>query len=153
MYALNSLTGYDYLSAFSDPRLISAAHSGQRLTLDAPVRNGTVAMATVYDDRPGYNTNYDDFHQIRGGDILYYYDSSIGVPFIKPLFEEGRFLKTNYIDPMGTIKPHFERPAADNVCGKGGGLTWLRDSQYQRADIMSRQIWNRNQTEPMYLFP
>ena len=150
MYALNSLTSYDFLSSFDDPRLISAAHSGERLLLDAPVRNGNVSMKNVYDERSGYGMNYDNFGQIRGGDILYYYDSDIGIPFIDPLFENGPFKKENYIDPMGTYKPHFYRDS-NNVCGKG--LTWLRDSQYQRADIMARQNWKRNQTEPMYLFP
>ena len=147
MYALNSVNNYDFQSSFSDPRLISAAHSGHRMLLDAPVRNGDVPMKDVYSHRPGYSMNYADYSDIGGGDIIYYYDIDIGVPFIKPLFDPSPVSKSEYIDPMGTYKPHYYRDP-NKVCGRG--LTWLQDSQYQRDDIIARQIWKRNQSDPLY---
>lgn len=149
MYALNSLDSYDWDSAVSDPRLISSAHSGQQLLLDAPVRNGNVEMTNVYNHRPGYSTNYGSYADIGGGDVSYYYDASIGAPFIQPLYESSPVVKIDYVDPMGSYKPHFFR---DPTKIRGPGLTWLRDSQYQRADIMSRQAWKRNQTERLMLY-
>jgi hypothetical protein len=149
MYALNSLRSYDYTSPFADPRLISAAHSGDRLLLDAPVRDGGVAMKDVPACRAGYAMNYPSLASIGGGDITYYYDAAIGRPFIKPLFDDSLVARLAYVDPMGAYKPHYYRDS-DKVSGPG--LTWLRDSQYQREDILARQIWRRNQTEPMYAY-
>lgn len=150
MYALNSLnSSTDWQSSYEDPRLISAAHSGDKLLLDAPVRNGNVCMTNVYDHRPGYSMNYANYEDIGGGDIMYYYDSSIGRPFIDPLFDKSSVLKIDYIDPNGTYKPHYYRNS-NNVCGQG--LTWLQDSQYQRDDIISSQIWNRNQSNPFFAY-
>lgn len=149
MYALNALSGYDYTSAFSDPRLISSAHSGQTLTLDAPVRDGTVAMKNVYNDRFGYSMNYPSYADIGGGDVSYYYDLSIGSPFIQPLFDSSRVMKVDYVDPMGTYKPHYYRNAT-KTCGPG--LSWLADSQYFRENLLASQIWRRNQSEPFYAY-
>lgn len=148
MYALNALSSYDFTASFSDPRLISAAHYGQRLVLDAPVLDGSVKMANVYNPRPGYRSVYNSLADIGGGQILYYYDSEIGVPFIKPLFDDSAVIKADYIDPMGTYKPHYYRDAT-RTCGPG--LTWLADTQFQRQDLLSAQIWKRNQTEPLFL--
>jgi hypothetical protein len=149
MYALNSLVSYDYVSAFSDPRLISAAHSGQKLVLDAPPLNGTVKMRDVDDINRSYGSVYNSISDINNGQILYYYDSEIGKPFIQPLFDDSSVVRVDYIDPMGTYKPHYYRDSTV-VCGKG--LTWLEDSQFQRNDIIASQIWKRNQTYPLLAY-
>jgi hypothetical protein len=149
MYALNALHSYDYTSSFADPRLISSAHSGQRLTLDAPVLNGQVKMANVYADRPGFSSVYNSLADIGGGQITYYYDSEIGIPFIKPLFDDSAVIKVDYIDPMGTYKPHYYRDSTDVI---GPGLTWLADTQFQREDILAAQQWRRNQSSPLLKF-
>jgi hypothetical protein len=149
MYALNSLKSLDWTSSFSDPRLISSAHSGQRLLLDAPVLNGTVKMANVYRDCTGYASVYNSLADIGGGQISYYYDTEIGKPFIEPLFDDSAVIKTDYIDPMGTYKPHYYRDAT-RVCGTG--LSFLADTQFQRQDVLASQIWSRNQTYPLLNF-
>ena len=151
MYALNSLQSYDFTASFSDPRLISSAHSGQRLVLDAPPLDGGTPMSQVYACRPGYRMNYSNYGDIGGGDVSYYYDASIGQPFIEPLFDNrAAFIKVDYIDPMGTLKPHYYRNANDS-CGKG--LTWLEDSQRQRNDLIASQLWQRNQSDALLLLP
>lgn len=165
MYALNSLNSYDYTASFSDPRLISSAHSGQRLLLDAPPMDGGVAMADVYACRPGYKMNYSNYSDIGGGDVSYYYDSAIGKPFISQLFgnssrvggDEKGFVKVNYIDPMGTLKPHYYRDESSSDKSRSTSspcfaLTWLEDSQRQRNDIMASQLWRRNQSDRLLMF-
>lgn len=151
MIPLNSLISqYDWTSSYFDPRLISAGHSGQRTVLDAPALDDIVSMKDVYDDKLGvnYRNFYKDYPDIKSGNISYYYDAQIGSPFIEQLFDRSRAIeKIDYVDPMGSYKPHFER---DNVSAVPKlPLTWLRDSQFQRQDIMAKQMWNRNQTNAL----
>lgn len=147
MYAINTLKSLDFSSSYSDPRLISSAHSGQRLLLDGAVLDGSVKMINVYrGNRPGYRTVYDSLSEIDGGNVSYYYDTKLLIPFINPLFDESSFLKYDYIDPMGSYKPHYYRDA-DKICGPG--LTWLADTQFQRENILASNLWKRNQTEPL----
>lgn len=149
MYALNSLANsYNYGSSFNDPRLISSAHSGQRLLLDAPVRDGSVQMKKI----PFLETTdyiHDNYGNIKTGDVSYYYDSHIGKPFFQPLFDPSDIVKVDYIDPMGTYKAHYYRKGTDD---RHLGLSWLTDSQFHRNDILARSMWRRNQTEPMYIY-
>ena len=146
MYAINALSSYDYSSPFTDPRLTSSAHSGQTLTLDSPVLNGSVRTRDIYNHRPGYQPVYNTLADLGGGQISYYYDTELGVPFQKPLFNEANVTRLNYIDPMGTLKPHYNRYPLPET---GVGLTWVTDTQNHRNEIMALNQWKRNQTEPL----
>ena len=43
---------------------------------------------------------------------------------------------------MGICKPHFKI-----ILNKNEQLpSWLRDSQYHREDLLSKQLWKRNQS-------
>jgi len=126
-----------------DPRLVSSAHSGQRLALDNIPLNGKVQIW----DTPyiaGYKAaSYDSFSDIHGGQNTYYYNKDLAVPFISELFiQPGLVVKEDYVDPMDSYKPHYCRASMDNK----NCLSWIRDSQFHREDLMSKQIWNRNQT-------
>lgn len=125
-----------------DPRLISSAHSGQRLILDNIPLNGKVQVW----ERPyitGYPGVYNSYSDIHGGQNEYYYNKQLAVPFISDLFTQpGLVMKENYVDPMGSYKPHYCRASMDTK----NCLNWIRDSQFHREDLMSKQIWNRNQT-------
>lgn len=136
-------------AARSDPRLISSSHSGQMMFLDAIAKDGQVPMSRVYDNRYGaYRNFYASVADIDGGDFYYYYDTELGVPFIRQLFEPSRTIQFEpYVDPNETYKPHYYRNPL-NVCGRG--LTALRDSQFFRGDIMNGQIQKRNQSLPLY---
>lgn len=143
-----------YLS--TDPRLISSTHNGDKLVLDTIPRNGKVQFcngngpADIESYKPVYNT----YSDIRGGDISYYYGQDLATPFIPQLFVQNKqtiqpgttvckpsIIKEHYIDPMDSYKPHYCRePVFTQNC-----LTWIKDSQYHREDLMSKQLWNRNQ--------
>lgn len=126
-----------------DPRLVSPAHSGQRLALDNVPLNGKVHIR----DTPyiaGYRAaSYDAYSDIHGGQNMYYYGKDMAVPFISQLFiQPGLVVKENYVDPMDSYKPHYCRASMDTK----NCLSWIRDSQFHREDLMSKQLWNRNQS-------
>lgn len=145
----------------TDPRLISSAHNGDKLALDTVPRNGKVQFNTssVYPgptpaNIPSYKPVYNSYSDIRGGDISYYFGQDLANPFIPQLFIQNKqtfqpgpiqkppIIKEHYIDPMDSYKPHYCRePVYTENC-----LSWIKDSQYHREDLMSKQLWNRNQS-------
>jgi hypothetical protein len=94
-----------------------------------------------------YKTGYKPYADIKDGDVTYYYDATLAQPFIPELFsEKGSSVvvtKDDYYDPMGVYRPHY------TIVGKVGCdlklPLWMRDSQFQRQDLLSRQVWRRNQ--------
>ncbi len=147
---LNKLSTYDtdftpYQGVWvsTDPRLVSSAHSGQRIALDAPPINGKLQPHDIPRDRPGYKDIYNGYPEIGGGQIRYYIDKELAEPFINPLFIKPEVVRReNYVDPMGSCKPHYYRASLDTK----NCLNWIRDSQFHREDLMSKQLWRRNQT-------
>lgn len=161
-----------YLS--TDPRLISSSHNGDKLALDTIPRNGKIQALSrpigqfncgpygsngdVCDepepaDIESYKPVYNTYSDIRGGDISYYFGQDLATPFIPQLFVQNAqtfqpsplrrppIIKEHYIDPMDSYKPHYCRePVYSQNC-----LNWIKDSQYHREDLMSKQLWNRNQ--------
>lgn len=116
-----------------DPRLISSTRFGQTLLLDTIPRNGAVKMNRVYENR-------DDGR--LGGDLRYYFDRDINVPYNRFLFEPTSriFESLPYVNPNGAVQGQFCRDA-NATCGCC--LTDLADSQYFRNDIMTSLI-NKN---------
>jgi hypothetical protein len=154
-----------YLS--TDPRLISSTHNGDKLALDTVPRNGKVQFNCSNglngcdglgpSNIKSYKSVYNTYSDIRGGDITYYYGQDLATPFIPQLFVTGSrtngkiyqpgainrplITKEHYIDPMNSYKPHYCRePIYNQNC-----LNWIKDSQYYREDLMSKQLYNRNQ--------
>lgn len=126
-----------------DPRLVSPAHSGQRLALDNIPINGKVQVWDTPYITGHKAASYGSYSDIHGGQNTYYYGKDLAVPFISELFiNPGLVVKEDYVDPMGSYKPHYCRASMDNK----NCLSWIRDSQFHREDLMSKQIWNRNQT-------
>ena len=143
MYAINRSSSAVFPA---DPRVVSSARSGEAIEFDVPVLDGGVKMADVYLPRPGYGSVHDSVADIVGGNVSYYYDAQIMVPFFSQLFSRPReFTRYDYIDPMGTYKPHY----ANRVETIRHPLSWMRDSQFHRQDLLSANVWRRNQTEPL----
>lgn len=144
-----------YLS--TDPRLVSSSHNGDKLALDTIPRNGKIQFNCNNnlnicntnnkgpEDIISYKPVYNTYSDISGGDINYYFEKDLATPFIPQLFvspgPKGSITKEYYIDPMDSYKPHYCRePIYTENC-----LSWIKDSQYHREDLMSKQLWNRNQ--------
>lgn len=133
-----------------DPRLKHMAHADGTLALDTVPRNGKVQIPEDLSNE-GCNVYHNSYSDIRNGDFSYYYSKDLKVPFISTLFSQPSLVvRSEYIDPMGTLKPHFcrmpltLRPASEGMSNKNG-LSWIRDSQFHREDLMARQLWSRNQ--------
>lgn len=150
MDSINSLD-ISYLPV--DPRLISAGHSGQRLVLCEPTLSGKICLDDV---KTGFYGNYSD---IRAGNIIYYKDYDLMKPFIS---YGGVFPPTtsvqyeDFVDSNGVRKPHYRRLLSpgeiDERCITGrsepiqpGCLTFVRDTNRVRADLLASNIWRRNQ--------
>ena len=135
----------------NDPRLISVAHGGQYLLLDKPPINGAVNMADVYTKKNDYKTGYyDNYYKVKSGQILYYIDGDIKDPLFEPLYDNKAEV-TGYVyrDPMNGLKPYYYREPViktdvyltnSNNPDQYNQLTWIRDSQESREDIMSKQM-------------
>ena len=134
----------------TDPRLISAAHNGQILSLDRPAFLGEVKLKDVYTDPTLKNygkTYYKDYNDIRAGQIMYYIDKSISDPFFKPVYaNQSLALGRNYVDPMTSYKPSYQRipVIAKREQNYAGGLSFLEDTGEFREDLMSYQMSVRN---------
>jgi hypothetical protein len=137
-----------------DPRLIDVPRA-QRVALNSPPFNSGMNLTKIYTDpRMGeYGKHYRSYRDINTGDIVYYVDKSIEDPFFNPNFVTSAQMKaTLYRDPMGEIKPQFERYPLkpDNhlnttKCEYDGGLSWISDSQEFRQDLMSYQMRKHNE--------
>jgi hypothetical protein len=148
--------------ASKDPRLISVAHSGQVLTLDRPPINGSVDLSKISTDTglDGYGQKYNTYSDINAGDILYYINKSRKDPFYTPLFStSANVYGTLYRDPMGVIRPQYEReplkhsdPFNTTKESYDGCLSWIRDSQEHREDILSKNMrkYNEQRWEPRW---
>jgi len=133
----------------NDPRLVSSAHSGQRLLLDSVPQKGNININSVSNEHGFFTGPKQSYSNIKDGDVIYYYDNQLATPFISQLFESNpnkHVIKQNYIDPNGVCKPHY---LLTSKCFTKKCLnlpSWLRDSQYHREDLLSKQLWNRNQS-------
>lgn len=125
-----------------DPRLISSAHDGQQLLLDSIPLNGKIMpWNTPYISPTHYM--YNNYSDINNGQTIYYYSKDLATPFIPQVFTQPQiFQKQYYIDPMDSYKPHYFRI---KNCDSKGCLTWIKDSEFHREDLMSKQQWNKNQ--------
>lgn len=140
----------------NDPRLISASHSGQILPLDRPPINESIKLSEIYTnpDMKYYGQEYKTYSDINAGQILYYYDHSIEDALYEPIFENNARVEASvYKDPMSAMKPEYNRIPIINTNvlntkkNTPGVLSWIRDSQESREDIMSKQMSLFNRTK------
>lgn len=131
-----------------DPRLIDPRRGANIFPISEPPLTGNEPFIPNNFEAKIYK-NYGD---IKSGQITYYVDKSIEKAFFNPNFVNGRNVTSYvYVDPMNNVKPHYERETsyADN---QGYCLSWMRDSQEQREDIVSKQMSriNQNRFDPVY---
>ena len=121
---------------------------------------------TVLDN---YGKNYRSYNDITAGQISYYVDSELDDVLFKPVFSKQASVISNvYKDPMDNVKPVYTRVANEifnplsggttltdvNILGCAGpkvgcnvgeySLSWIKDTQYQREDILSKQMQKHN---------
>lgn len=128
----------------SDARLHNAA-SNTRLQLDKPPLNSTQKLNTLNSDKSldRYGQGYKSYADVNAGQYLYYIDKQTEDTHYQPLFsKKSTVIGTMYKDPMGVMKPQYERVPKENPCEKSGDycLSFMRDTQYHREDLLSRQM-------------
>ena len=136
----------------SDPRLYNK--NGSRLQLDTPPLNASVKLSSLTTDKSlnHYGQGYKSYSDINSGQILYYISKDREDTFYKPLFSrEATAVGTLYKDPMGSIKPHYDRIPVEQynttkLCGESDKycLSFMKDTQFHREDILSRQMSKQN---------
>lgn len=140
--------------ASKDPRLKSIAGGGEPITLDKPPYDSKVILSEIISDSNlnRYGQNYKTYSDINAGHIIYYVNKSRQDPFNNPVFStSAQTTGSLYRDPMGSIKPIYEREPFKNHNPHimkdfyDGGLSWIRDSQEHREDLVSKQMIKRNQ--------
>ena len=148
----------------ADPRLCNAA-AGTWLELDKPPLQNNISSETGLTCETmldNYGKNYRSYNDINAGQISYYINSEFEDVLFKPVFSKQATVISNvYKDPMDNVKPVYSRIANEkfnplvgettlkgvNILGCNTGeypLSWIKDTQYQREDILSRQMQNHN---------
>ncbi|NBP02257.1 MAG: hypothetical protein EBU90_19470 [Proteobacteria bacterium] len=91
---------------------------------------------------------YDYYSEIKGGNVEYHpYRRTVIDNFKNPNFVNYSFIKSNvYTDPMGSIKPQYERIETKNRVVVDQ-LTWMMDSNEWREQLMARQMRKQNETQ------
>jgi hypothetical protein len=139
-----------------DPRLFSVTRVGYT-PLDRPPTVGTVKLKNIYKDGYTYDRaiGFQAYDQIEDGDITYYIDKSIEGAFYKPVFSEpAEEESTLFIDPMGGIKPEYNRrplintknPLVTTPSSYPYCLSFIQDTQSAREDIMALGTRKMNQS-------
>lgn len=140
-----------------DPRILDSPRD-QRLELDIPPRvsQGTqplnMSMAGFSGNRTGF---YKDYGEITGGDRLYYTDLFFGPPYGRVNFSSPAYVIPKILtDPMGAIKPYYDRIPINQMNNETFEYSFLRDSQFQREDISAfqRSGYLRRSSRPYYFF-
>lgn len=143
-----------YISA--DPRLAYTPRA-QRLELDRPPFRTSHTMDEIAHDRSldRYGQDYRDYKDIRAGQIVYYTSDALDSPFYPPIFSNtARIVGYDYTDPMGSSKPQYFREPLTNPdylhTDRGPYsyphmLSWIRDTNEHREDLMASQMRKRNQ--------
>ena len=150
----SSCVGTTYLN--SDPRLYNAA-AATWLQLHSPPLNSTPKLNTLTTDKSlnCYGQGYTSYADVNAGQCVYYINREQEDAFFGPNFsKKATTVGTMYKDPMGALKPQYDRipnekfdpilgdpcDVADEYC-----LSFMKDTQFHRDDLISRQMRKRNE--------
>ena len=139
-----------------DPRLYDVLRNVY-MPLDRPPMSGDVRLRDVYDAKyNNYGQGYTPYDQIKDGDITYYIDNTIQDAFYSPVWAEPAVNEAVlYQDPMGAMKPEYNRKALVNTENPTVttpvtypyGLSFIQDTQTHREDLMAYQQRKNNQSK------
>lgn len=137
----------------TDPRLKSVARGGSVIPLDRPPVTYNIDVSTINNDETlkNYGKNYKSYADINAGQISYFIDKSRQDAFYSPEFStSARTIGYLYKDPMGGLKPHYERqslfcPNPLETKHTRNRLSFIEDTEAHRQDLKARQLWKTNQ--------
>jgi len=154
LYSCNTSNNSEPVWYGSDPRLKSAARGGSVLPLDRPPNTYNIDTDNVNTDirLNKYGQNYKSYSDINAGQINYHIDKSRQDAFYDPDFTtSARTVGYLYKDPMGGLKPHYERqplyyndPLQTKRVRANGTLSFIEDTEFHRQDLKARQMHRIN---------
>lgn len=145
--------GTTYLN--SDPRLYN--QGGTWLQLDRPPITSYTKLSTLTTDKSldRYGQGFTSYADVNAGQYMYYISKNREDAFYEPIFNsKATSVGTMYKDPMGGMKPQYDRIpdnqlnpilSNDERDDNEDCLTFVRDTQSHREDIMSLQMRKRNE--------
>lgn len=136
-----------------DPRLYNAM-TDTRLKLDTEPLNSSIKLNTLNTDETlnNYGKGYKSYSDINTGQIIYYIENDTENAFFEPVFDiKATAVGTLYKDPMSSVKPQWERfpekynPILGNQSDREFASSFIKDSQFQRDDLMALQMRKMNE--------
>lgn len=125
-----------------NPRLFDVRR-GMRVPMDRPSTTGSVPLCEIYTNpiMDGYTP-----YSVNNGQITYYIDNSIKDAFYRPVYDiPFQTKKYVYVDPMGSVKPHYSLiNKSEDVC-KYSPLSSIQDSAFFRDNLIASQQAKTNQ--------
>lgn len=139
-----------------DSRLVNPMRGVEPLELDSPSFNSKpVNLYDIYNPTFGsYMYNYKSYEDVDAGNIIYNFIPRRRDVFSQPVFSNTSNVKSYlYRDPMDSVKPVYVREPIittnkiSEIKQKTDrcNLTWLRDTNEHREDIISKQMYKINQ--------
>jgi hypothetical protein len=139
-----------------DPQLIRDDGVPARL-LEQPVRGdwsanyssweaapGSVNFEDIYDGRfTGYGDPYRSYSDVNLGQVQYYY-SDVDAYHYPNFVTRSKVDFIEFTDPMGKVKPYYERTAGLADARPFVENQWVNDSNYFRENLMESQMRKRN---------
>lgn len=147
-----------------DPQLIRDDGVPARL-LEQPVRGdwsakyssweaapGSVNYEDIYDGRyTGYGDPYRSYSDVNLGNVQYYY-SDVDAYRVPNFVTRSKVDFIEFQDPMGKIKPHYQRTASLNDARPFVENQWTNDQLYFRESIMESNMRPANARNWQYRF-
>lgn len=142
-----TISGYQSM----DPRTYSTTRA-QRMVFDRPplqVKN-TQPLQNLYTDENVAGSHvgfYNDYESIKGGQILYYIDTSTALPYTNPEYTLTSYVEPSiYHNPMGTNYAYYNKIPAFQNNRNIVQYSFDQDQLGFREDLSSIQSRKMNQT-------
>jgi hypothetical protein len=147
----NENNGIGYTN-YNDPRLKNALRGNIPMVLnDIPIEY--FPKRDIYTDKTlnQYGKHYDNYLDIKEGDITYYINNQLRDPYFYPNFtEQSKVYTYKYTDPMDVKKNYYirkpieKRDVFKSNTTYNGCLSFIEDTSNHREDIMSSILNKRN---------
>lgn len=144
----------DTIYISQDPRQFDAVRADYTRLDSIPI-DGNVRLRDIYSKKyDDYGKGFNPYEKIRDGQILYYVDRSIENAFYKPVYsEQAEESSVLYKDPMGAMKPEYNRkalintenPTVNRPASYPYCLSFMQDTQSYREDLIALQQRKHNQ--------
>lgn len=131
-----------------DPRLKDVLRGGYSMELNVPVYDATWKSFNRTQENRVEATVYPSYGDIHGGQVSYYTDKYLAQPYFSPNYQiRARIEPVVFTDPMGALKPHYDRVPIMTTPKYLSDYTFDQDQIGFREDIMALQSRTRDQQD------